>query len=453
MSSLIRTRLLVPALLVVALGGAVAACGGDDDETTGGPVTLRYGLWDSNQQPVYQQCADAFQKQNPDIRIQIQLNNWNDYWGGLARSFIAETAPDVFTDHLAKYPQFATSEVIEPLNRYIERDGVDVDQYQPGLADLWETPDGRRYGLPKDWDTVAIVSNQKMLQDAGITGEQLDTATWNPDDGGTFEDIAARLSVDKSGARGDEPGFDPANVEVYGLGLDPGGFTYGQTTWGGFARSLGFELLDKNPWGTEYHYDDERFIKTIAWWRHMIEKGYMPPLSDARSLGQAAMFQGSRIALAIDGDWTIPTYSNSEGIEVAYHPQPAGPEGSWSMYNGLADAIWVGTPHKEQAWKWVKFLASTECQNIVGSKAVVFPAIPEATDRSVATHKKNGVDVSAFTSYLENRRTILYPITDKAPQINLIVQPTIEKILIGSEDPEVLKDINGQVNNLLEFSE
>ena len=49
----------------------------------------------------------------------------------------------------------------------------------------------------------------------------------------------------------------------------------------------------------------------------------------------------------------------------------------------------------------------------------MFPAIPEATDRAVAAHKKNGVDVSAFTSYLEEKRTFLYPITDKAPQINL----------------------------------
>jgi multiple sugar transport system substrate-binding protein len=453
MAPRIRFRGLASAAAVTTLAAGVAACGGGSDQQTGGPVTLRYGLWDSNQEPVYQKCANAFQQQNPNIKIKIELNNWNDYWGGLARGFIGETAPDVFTDHLAKYPQFAQSEVIEPLNRYAERDGVGTDSYQPGLSDLWETPDGKRYGFPKDWDTVAIVSNDKMLKEAGVTKEQLDSATWNPDDGGSFEQLAARLSVDKNGKRGDEPGFDPNNVKVYGLGLDPGGLTYGQTTWGGFARSLGFELLDKNPWGTKYHYDDPRFIKTIAWWRHMIEKGYMPPLAASRSLGQAAMFQGGNIAMSIDGDWMIPTYSNTENIPVSYHRQPAGPEGSWSMYNGLADAIWVGTPYKEQAWKWVKFLASPACQNIVGNSAVVFPAIKQATQRSVATHEKEGVDVSAFTSYLKEKKTFLYPITDKAPQINLIVQPTMEKILIGSEDAESgLKAMNEQVNNILEFS-
>ncbi len=377
------------------------------------------------------------------------MTNWGDYWAALPRGFIADTAPDVFTDHLAKFPQFAESEVIEPVNVR----GVDMDAYLPGLAELWRTPDGKQYGFPKDWDTVAIAANLDMLEDAGLTKAELDRATWNPEDGGSFERIAARLSVDSSGVRGDEPGFDPRNVAVYGLGLDPNGLTYGQTTWAGFARSTGFELLDKNPWGTHYNYDDSRFAATMAWWRRMIEKGYMPSLTEARTLGQTAMFQGGKAALAIDGSWTIGTYTSTEGVKVGFSPQPAGPEGSWSMYNGLADAIWVGTKHKAEARRWVQFLASVDCQRIVGTEAVVFPAVASEVERAVATHRERGVDVGAFTSYLEDDRTLLYPITDKAPQINLLVQPTIERILLGSVDPaEALKEMNEDVNAQLEYA-
>jgi multiple sugar transport system substrate-binding protein len=435
-------------ILPIAALAVLAGCGGGDDSEAGGKVVLRYGLWDSNQAPVYEKCAAEFQKQNPNVQIVIDQKNWGDYWSGLARGFIGETAPDVFTDHLAKFPQFAESEVIEP----IDTRGVDMNQYLPGLAELWRTPSGKQYGLPKDWDTVAVVANLDMLDEAGVEQRQLEQATWNPDDGGTFERIAARLSVDNNGRRGDEPGFDPANVAVYGMGLDPGGFTYGQTTWAGFAASLGFKLLDKNPWGTEYHYDDPRFVQTISWWRHMIEKGYMPPLSEARTLGQLAAFQAGKVALSIDGDWTVSTYTGTEGIKVGFFPQPSGPEGSWSMYNGLADGIWVGSKHKPEARKWVRFMGSKACQSIVAREAVVFPAIASEVPTAVAKHKKDGVDVSAFTSYIESKRTVLYPITAKAPQINLIVQPTIEKILIGDEDPaDALEEMNEQVNNVLEF--
>jgi multiple sugar transport system substrate-binding protein len=436
-------------LIVIALVG-LAGCGGSSTgaRTADGKVLLRYQLWDTNQKPVYQKCADKFQQANPGIQIQIENKNWGDYWSGLARGFIAETAPDVFTDHLGKYPQFAQSEVIEPISTR----GVNMDQYLPGLAKLWQSPDGKQYGLPKDWDTVALIVNEDMLAKAGVTKQQLDTATWNPSDGGSFQQIAAKLSIDQKGRRGDDPGFDARNVKVYGLGFDPGGLTYGQTTWAGFAASLGFQLLDKNPWGTKYHYDDPAFAQTFTWWRDMIRKGYMPSLEQARTLGQSAAFQSGRIALAIDGDWTIGTYSSTKGIKVGYSPQPAGPKGSWSMYNGLADAIWVGSKHKPEARKWVQFLASPQCQSIVGTEAVVFPAIKSEIPKAVAKHDKDGIDVSAFTSYIESGNTVLYPITDKAPQINLIVQPTLEEFLNGDDDAaKVFKDMNSQVNNQLEF--
>jgi multiple sugar transport system substrate-binding protein len=444
MSRLMR---LIPLAALVAL--ATGCGGGGDGAAAGGPVVLRYALWDENQQPVYEKCAQRFEQQHPGIDVKIEMTNWGDYWAALPRGFIAGTAPDVFTDHLAKFPQFVESGVIEPVNV----PGVDMNAYLPGLAELWRTPDGMQYGLPKDWDTVAIVANVGMLETAGVPRAELDRATWNPEDGGSFERIVARLTVDSSGVRGDEPGFDPANVEVYGLGLDPNGLTYGQTTWAGFARSTGFELLDENPWGTQYHYDDPRFVATMAWWRRMVEKGYMPPLTEARTLGQTAMFQGGKVALAIDGSWTIGSYTSTEGINVGFSPQPAGPEGSWSMYNGLADAIWAGSRHKPEAREWVRFLAGDECQRIVGTEAVVFPAIGSEVRRAVEKHRKDGVDVSAFTSYLERERTLLYPITDKAPQINLLVQPTIEKILLGSADPaEALKDMNDDVNAQLEYA-
>src|SRR5262249_56597372 len=102
-------------------------------------------------------------------------------------------------------------------------------------------------------------------------------------------------------------------------------------------------------------------------WRNMTHKGYMPPLPTARTLGQSAMSQAGKAALAIDGDWTISTYSATKGVKVGYAPQPAGPQKSWSMFNGLADGIWVGTKHKPGAIQWGRFLASPERQRIVGS--------------------------------------------------------------------------------------
>ena len=97
--------------------------------------------------------------------------------------------------------------------------------------------------------------------------------TWNPKDGGTFEQIVARLTVDAKGRRGDQPGFDKNNVKVYGLGFGDAGGSDGQTSWSWYAASNGWEYSEGEPWGTKFFYGDPKFTETIGWWRGLITKG------------------------------------------------------------------------------------------------------------------------------------------------------------------------------------
>ena len=154
----------------------------------------------------------------------------------------------------------------------------------------------------------------------------------------------------------------------------------------------------------------------------------------------------------IDGDWTVGTYTTTKGIKVASPRSRGGPQGSWSMYNGLADGSGSGPSTCPRRGSGSSSSAAPPARRSSGSEAVVFPAIASEVPRAVDKHKKDGVDVSAFTSYLKAKHTILYPITDKAPQINLIVQPTIETLLLGNDDiRSTLEDMNNQVNNTLEI--
>ena len=200
-------------------GGAPAG-GAIDTSTASGEVN--YWLWDANQMPAYQACAAKFQEANPNVTVKITQYGWGDYWTKITNGFVAGTAPDVFTNHLAKYPEFVSQGQLLALDETLAKDGVNLDQYQPGLANLWVGQDGKRYGLPKDFDTVALFYNKKLIADAGVSEEELKNLAWNPTDGGTYEKVIAHLTVDANGKRGDEPGFDKTKVKVYGLGLDGG---------------------------------------------------------------------------------------------------------------------------------------------------------------------------------------------------------------------------------------
>ncbi|MBO1269768.1 ABC transporter substrate-binding protein [Arthrobacter cavernae] len=445
-----KKKALGAVALAAAATLALSACSGGSSGGGGGDAAkgeISYWLWDANQLPAYKQCAEDFQKANPDITVKITQTGWDDYWSKITTGMASGTAPDVFTDHLAKYPDFLKTKQLVALDDAISKDKVDLSQYNEGLADLWVGQDGKRYGLPKDWDTVALFYNKKMATDAGLSPEQMGSLSWNPQDGGSYEKAIARLTVDKNGKRGDEPGFDKANVAVYGLGLpnsDAGG---GQTQWSYLSATTGWTHTDKNPWGTHYNYDDKKFQDTIAWWASLVEKGYMPKLETTVGANMADNFAAGKSAINSNGSWMIGQYTGYKGIELGIAPTPTGVNGKRaSMFNGLADSIWAGTKKKDAAIKWVEYLGSTACQDVVASKAVVFPAVKTSSDKAAEAFKAKNVDVTAFTQHVKDKSTFLFPITDNAAKIEGVMKPAMDAVIAGKSPAGSLTAANEQIN-------
>ena len=412
---------------------------------------IKYVLWDANQLPAYQQCAAAFGEQNPDIQVSIEQLGWDDYWTNLTTGFVSGTAPDVFTNHLAKYPEFVTNDQLVDLEPLVEQDNVSVDGYIGELASLW-AKDGARYGLPKDWDTVAVFYNKSMLEAAGIDPVVMEDWTWNPQDGGTYQEVIAQLTLDRNGNNGLSSDFDPNSVQQYGLAYNGAGDNSGQTEWSHYAASNGW-VPTNGIWGDEYNFADPKFIETISWLANLTnEKHFTPLVSDVVGVGGAApLFAAGQVAMTTDGSWRIGQYLDSP-FEIGIAKLPVGPEGRKSMFNGLADSIWVGSQHQAEAWEWVKFLGSADCQNIVGSAGVVFPALQSGVDAAVETYSSRGTDVTPFTeeATAENG-TFLFPITDYASQITSIMRNALESVFIsGAEVGPTLTQANTEVNALFQ---
>lgn len=440
----------------------LAACGGEpavpaeepaaeEPAASGDAVTIKYVLWDANQQPAYEQCASDFEAANPNINVEIEQLGWDDYWNGIQTGMVSGEAPDVFTNHLAKYPEFASKGQLVDIQPFVERDGVDTSIYIGELADLW-TRDGARYGLPKDWDTIAVVYNKEMLEAAGISEEELNNATWDPETGGTFEEIVAKLTIDANGNNALSPDFDPTNVDVYGIALPYSGGAYGQTQWSMFAVSNGWKFND-GLYDTKYNYEDPKFIETIQWYADMsLEKHIAAPFADIASLGGDTLFTTGEVAMTTQGSWMIGFFSANAPFEVGFARLPIGPEGRKSMFNGLADSIWAGSEHIEESWQWVKYAASPACENVVGNFGVVFPATEEGVTNALAAYEERGLDVSAFTEQaLEPDGTFLFPVTDNASEVTSIMTEVMDAIALGQvKAADALPTADAEVDALFE---
>ncbi|WP_439689062.1 ABC transporter substrate-binding protein [Curtobacterium sp. SP.BCp] len=434
--------------------GALAACSSPStpNPRSGVTGTVSYWLWDANQLPAYQAVAKAFERENPDIRIKITQLGWADYWTKLTAGFIAGTAPDVFTDHLSKFPQFADLDVLYKLDELEATSSIRDDDYQSGLAQLWKGKDGHRYGSPKDWDTIAMFYDEKVIAKAGYTADDLANLSWNPDDGGSFERAVAHLTIDGKGRRGDEPGFDKDDVAVYGMSANgSGGDGFGQTQWSPFTGSIDWFYTNENPWGNKFRYDDAEFQKTISWYFGLADKGYMPKYGVfSTTTGPDVQLGSKKVALSFNGSWMIGTYLGLQGIDVGVAPTPKGPVGHRaSMFNGLGDSITKQAKNPEAAAKWVAFLGSAAAQEIVGRAGIVFPARRSGTDAAVAAYAKRGLDVTAFTEQVEDGTTFLFPVTRNPADVQALVQPAFDGIYANGKPVSSLTAVNEQVNTLL----
>jgi multiple sugar transport system substrate-binding protein len=412
-------------------------------------TTLQYWLWDSNQQPAYQKCATAFTAANPDISIKISQKGWADYWNSLTTGFVSGTAPDVFTNHLAYFPEYAANNQLVDIAPLIAKDKVATNIYFAGLKDLWGKG-GKQYGLPKDWDTIAVFYNVDLLKKAGLTPSQLSNLTWNPKDGGTWQQAIAKLTFDKAGNNGLSPKFDKASVAQYGFETSFGPNFNGQSQWSFLAATTGWKY-NNGVFGTKYNYNDPRFAETIQWMADLnLKYGLIPSYQDVQASGGDSLFRAGKVAMVTDGSWMISDYSKV-GFKVAVLPLPKGPNGlRMSMFNGLADSIWTGSKNQDASWKWVKYLASASCQNTIGEAGAVFPAIPAAATKAQAAFKAKGIDVSAFIKQVKAPGgTFLFPITDNAPQINDIMTAAMQSVFLGkAKASEVLGAANDKVNAL-----
>lgn len=393
------------------------------------PVTLRYALWDANQRPLYQQCADDFQKAHPGIRIRIQQQGWDDYWTTLSTGLVAETAPDVFTNHLSKYPDLVANDQLVDLAPYMQRDGVDTARYEPGLAAPWARG-GRQYGLPKDWDTVALLVNLDHARAQGVTLDELRSMRWNPQDGGSFGQVVARLTRDVSGRNALQPGFDKTRVQVVGYqNPGPGGMS-GQTEWAPFAVSNGW-LHQGAPWDAALRYDDTRLAATITWLAGLPARGLSLAPQAVGKLGVETLFATGRAAMVPAGAWMLGHYARQLKGAYAWVPMPIGPSGQRaSMRNGLADSIWVGTRHREAAWAWVRHMARADCQRKLSAAGAVFPALAGLSEQTLAVFRQRGVDASAFAE-MARSQVFAPPIVENAAEIDQLIGNAIENVLLG----------------------
>ena len=357
----------------------------------------------------------AFNEVQPDIQVEVQAvpaESWSGFFDAVSTRIAGGQIPDVMRVATEGQLLFASRGLVEPLDDYIERDREELqdffDDVHPNLMEWtreYSSPDDSTYYLPHGFNTMCLWYSTELFSQAGVE---------EPNDDWTWDDfLAAAEQVTQPG-------------EVYGMHV-PAAYFGGVMPW---LLTNGASTL--NAEWTESIVAEPAAIEAAEWMRSLVEQEISPqPGGEFDPF--AAMAQGS---LAMFGGGRWPTAPMREldyvdKVKLVAWPQRT-TKGSPVGWDG--HPIMQASENKDAAWEFVKFLASTEAQQIEVQQGG--PTVPPR--RSLATS-------DAFLANAPEGMTKLYEALDYATPIpspqagNVIEQDIIDsftQILAGNVEPE-----------------
>ena len=204
--------------------------------SSGGVVNLTYALWDPHEQVGYQQSIDEFEKLHPDIHVTIENIPYGNYEQKLIAEFITGGAPDLFWVNTPWLATFIKDGMLTNLTPLIQANHVNMAQYYPQLVAL-HSVGNKIYGLPKDWDTIALYYNKAYFARQHLTVPA--NLSWNPDGTGSFVTFLKEATTDTSGHNALSPQFNPDKIATYAIGID----NDPQGGWGTITLKAGGKVL------------------------------------------------------------------------------------------------------------------------------------------------------------------------------------------------------------------
>ena len=155
----VRRRLL-QAGLAGGAGWLLGACGRGSANDA-----VQLSLWanlPSEQAALFDAIAEFGRQTGITVRAQVITDKYMDV---MRSRFAARKPPDVFYLDSHEAPAFIRAGVLEPWDGQLQQ----PEDFPPQFLDAFRSADGKLYGLPKDFSTLALYINTQMLKDAGFT--------------------------------------------------------------------------------------------------------------------------------------------------------------------------------------------------------------------------------------------------------------------------------------------
>lgn len=398
---------------------ALAGCGGggDDDAKggggSGGPVTITF--WHGQNQiagKTINKLVDDFNASQDKVKVDPQIGAPAD---GLLEKMTAALAggkyPDVSFQFGPNVANLARSPKAADLTEAVKGDGWNWDDFFPPAREA-VTVDGKVRAIPALIDSMAVVYNKKLFEQARIDPPQ---AGWTWDD---YRATAKRLT--------------DAGKGQFGTGWP--GVGDEDTTWRIWPMvwSAGGDVLAEG--GESVGYEGEsgrRALQTVQDMAQADKSVYVDKTVGSEKM--YGVFNNGRMGMVPTGPWQLPEIIENK-VDYGVVPMPtydgqpvtiSGPD-TWMIFDN-------GDAKVKAAEEFVRWLTQPEQDAVWDVKAGSLPLRKSSSEQAVWTdHVKEVEGLDTFVEVLENAR--VRPVIEAYPKVSEAFGKAIASVLLGQAD-------------------
>lgn len=373
--------------------------------------------------PTYKKAYEEFSKENPSIHVEITDFPVAEFTAKMMVQLAGGEPIDVYsTGNNSNYADYASKNLLAPLDEFIAKDKMDIAGFGPVYEGL--KINGKLYSLPVR-NSVTVLFYNKTLFDKAKVEYPKDDMTWDE-----FRELAKKMTSGEG------------NNKIWGAYIHTWPICWEQMAIQGGATTIDSDLTP--------------FKKALQFRMDMEADGSIMKYTDQKATNAHynSAFQKGNLAMHVIGDWHIAQLRQAEAEskinfdwDIASAPHPAGV--SPNTTTGMATGVGINSKAKslDAAWQFVKFMAGPEGASFFAGAGYV-PGYVNDDVKKLMTY--DGKTKPANIGILLNQKEYLeYPAIVGIGQVDKIFTEEAELTFAGERSvDDTIKKIQERIKEL-----
>jgi len=369
-----KHRLLV---LAVILSLLLTACGGPAAAPKKADITMM--MWgDPAELEVWNKIVADFHTADPNITVKVDVSDWDSYWTKLKTLLSAGTPPDVFAMDAPLYLDYQSRGVLLNLQPYLDKNPDLLKGVYPQTLEAYKTSQGM-FGLPRDFQTIALFYNKDMFDAAGVA---YPTGDWTYDD---LRNAAKQLTKDTN---------NDGKIDQFGFYSDLWDM---ELIWSEGIWAYGGDILNADHSKTLIADPKARPVWQL-FHDMMFEDKSWPDTNTAGEYGGDPFLAGVA-AMTTIGHWVVPGYSEVK-FKWDVAPMPKGPAGQATSVNSAGFVVAKDSKSPDAAFEFLKYVLSEPAQKRLAELGFACPVLKSVAESDAFLKQSTPINHKVFLDSL-----------------------------------------------------